>query len=106
MNRLEAFKTIAAQASRGELTFPTHVEASLKLQRALSDPGCHVDAAARLVQAEPLLAARTVAMANSAAFSQTLHMTLAAYAATGLGVAGIHAIMILRGKTAAFLLPG
>jgi cytochrome d ubiquinol oxidase subunit I len=37
-----------------------------------------------------------VAMLNAAAFSQTLHMTLAAYAATGLGVAGIHAIMILR----------
>jgi cytochrome d ubiquinol oxidase subunit I len=42
------------------------------------------------------------AMANSAAFSQTLHMTLAAYAATGLGVAGVHAIMILRGNTATF----
>src|SRR5690349_10050002 len=42
------------------------------------------------------------AMANSAAFSQTLHMTLAAYAATGLGVAGVHAIILLRGNTAAF----
>lgn len=42
------------------------------------------------------------AMANAAAFSQTLHMTLAAYAATGLGVAGVHAIMILRGNTAKF----
>jgi cytochrome d ubiquinol oxidase subunit I len=42
------------------------------------------------------------AMTSPAAFSQTLHMTLAAYAATGLGVAGIHAILILRGNTAAF----
>jgi len=42
------------------------------------------------------------AMANSAAFPQTLHMTLAAYAATGLGVAGVHAIMILRGNVTAF----
>jgi cytochrome d ubiquinol oxidase subunit I len=42
------------------------------------------------------------AMANPATLSQTLHMTLAAYAATGLGVAGIHAILILRGNTAAF----
>jgi cytochrome d ubiquinol oxidase subunit I len=42
------------------------------------------------------------AMANPAAFSQTLHMTLAAYAATGFGVAGIHAIMILRGQTNPF----
>lgn len=35
------------------------------------------------------------AMANPAAFSQTLHMTLAAYAATGFAVAGIHAFMLL-----------
>jgi cytochrome d ubiquinol oxidase subunit I len=42
------------------------------------------------------------AMANPAAFSQTLHMTLAAYAATGFGVAGIHAIMILRGQANPF----
>jgi cytochrome d ubiquinol oxidase subunit I len=43
-----------------------------------------------------------VAMANAAAFQQTLHMTLAAYAATGLAVAGIHAFSILRGNTSAF----
>ncbi len=36
------------------------------------------------------------AMANPAAFSQTLHMTLASFAATGLGVAGIHAYLLLR----------
>ena len=37
------------------------------------------------------------AMMNPAAFSQTLHMTLAAYAATGFVVAGIHAWMLRRG---------
>jgi cytochrome d ubiquinol oxidase subunit I len=36
------------------------------------------------------------AMMNSAAFAQTLHMTLAAYAATGFVVAGIHAFMLRR----------
>ncbi len=36
------------------------------------------------------------AMANPAAFQQTLHMTLAAYAATGFAVAGIHAFLLLR----------
>jgi HD-like signal output (HDOD) protein len=70
MDRLEALKSIAAQAGRGELTFPTSVDATLKLQRALTDPGCHVDAAARLVQAEPLLAARTVSIANSVAWNR------------------------------------
>jgi HD-like signal output (HDOD) protein len=70
MDRLEALKKIAAEASRGELAFPTSVAATLKLQRALNDPACHIDDAARLVQAEPLLAARTVAIANSAAYNR------------------------------------
>jgi HD-like signal output (HDOD) protein len=70
MDRLDALKSIAAQAGRGELAFPTHVNATLKLQRALSDPDCHVEEAARLVQTEPLLAARTVAIANSAAYNR------------------------------------
>jgi HD-like signal output (HDOD) protein len=70
MDRLDALKSIAAQAGRGELAFPTHVNATLKLQRALSDPDCHIEEAARLVQTEPLLAARTVAIANSAAYNR------------------------------------
>ncbi len=36
------------------------------------------------------------AMANPHAFPQTLHMTLAAYAATGFAVAGIHAFFLRR----------
>ena len=70
MDRLEALKTIVAGADRGELTFPTKVDATLKLQRSLADPGFHLEDAARLVQAEPLLAARTVAIANSAAYKR------------------------------------
>jgi HD-like signal output (HDOD) protein len=71
MDRLEVFRSIASQASRGELSFPTNVNASLKIQQALEDPDCHLEAAAKMVQAEPLLAARTVAMANSAAYNRS-----------------------------------
>jgi len=42
------------------------------------------------------------AMANPAAFAQTLHMLLAAFAATGLAVAGIHAYLLLRDSNNAF----
>lgn len=42
------------------------------------------------------------AMLTPAAFPQTLHMTLAAYAATGLAVAGIHALLLLKNRTSAF----
>lgn len=68
MNKLEAFGYIVAQAARGEITFPTSVNAVLRLQQALEDPDCPLDEAIRLVLAEPQLAARTVALANSAAF--------------------------------------
>ncbi|MFC5477926.1 HDOD domain-containing protein [Massilia suwonensis] len=71
MDRLDALKSIAAQAIRGELSFPTNVDATLRLQQALNDPDCHADAAARLVQAEPLLAARTVAIANSVTYNRS-----------------------------------
>jgi cytochrome d ubiquinol oxidase subunit I len=41
-------------------------------------------------------------MRSPVAFAQSLHMLLAAYAATGLAVAGLHAIMLLRGSTSPF----
>jgi cytochrome d ubiquinol oxidase subunit I len=41
------------------------------------------------------------AMRSPAAFQQALHMLLAAYAATGLAVAGVHAWMLLRGGSPA-----
>ena len=42
------------------------------------------------------------AMLNPAAFQQTLHMTLAAFAATGFAVAGIHAFLLLFDPLNAF----
>jgi HD-like signal output (HDOD) protein len=71
MDRREAFQMLAAEASRLELNFPTHAEVALRVRLALDDPEIHMDAAARLVQAEPLLAARVVAVANSVAFNRS-----------------------------------
>src|ERR1700712_849153 len=42
------------------------------------------------------------AMFNDAWFSQALHMCIAAFAATGFAVAGIHALMILRKQNVGF----
>lgn len=53
--------------------------------------------AGRVVSVDPI-----AAMANAAALSQTIHMTLAAYAATGFAVAGIHAFLLLRDPANAF----
>lgn len=51
----------------------------------------------RIVQVHAL-----AGMESPAALAQSLHMVLAAYAATGLAVAGIHAFMFLRGANPAF----
>jgi cytochrome d ubiquinol oxidase subunit I len=42
------------------------------------------------------------AMFNEAWFSQSLHMCVAAFVSTGFAVAGIHALMILKGKNVRF----
>jgi cytochrome d ubiquinol oxidase subunit I len=42
------------------------------------------------------------AMLNPAALQQVVHMVLAAYVATGFGVAGVHAYFLLRDRASAF----
>nr|WP_294869852.1 cytochrome ubiquinol oxidase subunit I [uncultured Pedobacter sp.] len=42
------------------------------------------------------------AMFNDAWFSQALHMSVAAFVSTGFAVAGVHALMILRGRNVLF----
>lgn len=70
MNRQDTLELIARQASRGDLNFPTHMSATVRLQQMLGDPDCHLDKVAELAVAEPLVAARLVAIANSVAFTR------------------------------------
>ena len=51
----------------------------------------------RAVNVDPI-----AAMRNAAALTQTIHMTLAAYTATGFAVAGIHAYLLLEQPDNAF----
>jgi len=51
----------------------------------------------RLTNLDPI-----AGMLNPMAFQQTLHMTLASYAATGFAVAGIHAFLLLFDRANAF----
>jgi cytochrome bd ubiquinol oxidase subunit I len=59
--------------------------------------GFELAADGRLANIDPV-----AAMQSPAAFQQALHMLLAAYAATGLAVAGVHSLMLLRGGSEAF----
>lgn len=50
----------------------------------------------RIVNGMPVDIDPVTAMFNPGSFSQTLHMVIAAYAATGIAVAGIHAYLLRR----------
>jgi len=93
MDRREIFKSIAAEASRGELSFPTSAQVAMRVRQALDKPDCHIDAAARLVQAEPLLAARVVAIANSITYNRSgREITDVRSAVARLGFATVRAL--------------
>jgi cytochrome bd ubiquinol oxidase subunit I len=51
-----------------------------------------------LVAGKPVNIDPVAAMLNPMAISQTIHMTIAAYAATGFLVAGIHAFLLMRDR--------
>ncbi|MEW5788519.1 MAG: HDOD domain-containing protein [Pseudomonadota bacterium] len=65
MDKRAIHSRLAADAAQGELAFPTSARVAMKLRQTLADPDCPMETVARLVQAEPLLSARVVAMANS-----------------------------------------
>lgn len=60
---------IVTQAAAGDIVFSTHAEIALRVQRLLDDPECSAERLGKLVSADPLLAARTLGVANSAAYN-------------------------------------
>lgn len=62
---------IAAEAAGGELVFSTHAEMAMRVRRALDDDNSSMETLIRLIQAEPMLAARVVGMANSVAYNSS-----------------------------------
>lgn len=67
---MQTLDKILAEVAQGEIAFPTHADVAFRVRLALDDPEIHVAKAAQIIQAEPLLAARVVALANSVAFSR------------------------------------
>ena len=64
-----ALTAIAADATRGDIIFPTHSEIALRVQRMLDDPDCSTDKLGKLISAEPILATRVLSIANSIAYN-------------------------------------
>jgi HD-like signal output (HDOD) protein len=62
-------EAIELELEEGRLTFPTAFDVSTRVQRIADDPTAGLDDIARIVQAEPLLSAKVVRMANSVALN-------------------------------------
>jgi HD-like signal output (HDOD) protein len=71
MDKNSIFEALASHAAQGDLVFSTGAQVALRLRRALDDPDCHVNTATRLIQAEPLLSARVIAIANSVVYNRS-----------------------------------
>ncbi|MCC7464359.1 MAG: HDOD domain-containing protein [Gammaproteobacteria bacterium] len=60
-------RQLARDVSVRQLELPSYPEVALRVQRVLADPGADTGRIARVMGAEPVLAAHVLAMANSAA---------------------------------------
>jgi len=67
---MQALDRVIAEIGKGEVVFPTHADVALRVRLALDDPDIPIAKAAQLVQAEPMLASRVVALANSVLFNR------------------------------------
>ncbi|MFA9274395.1 MAG: HDOD domain-containing protein [Candidatus Aquirickettsiella gammari] len=70
MNKSEALDLLVEQALRDDLIFSASVATSLRVQEAIDVADCSLDTAAKIIMNEPLLAAKVVAVANSAAYNR------------------------------------
>ena len=100
MNVQTVLDEIAGQATAGELVFSTHTAVALRVQKLLDDPDCAIERLSTLISADPLLAARSLAVANSAAYNpggRTITELKAAIARLGFStLRGLTASIIVR----------
>ncbi len=71
MEKSTLLSVLAAEVEQGKLVFPTSANTAMNIKRKLEDPDCSIDSVIRLIQAEPLLSAKVIAVANSAVFNHS-----------------------------------
>jgi HD-like signal output (HDOD) protein len=67
-------KALAAELSKGQVDLPSVPEVVMRLQQALSDENASNETVVLVVSSEPMLAARLMNMANSAALNPSARM--------------------------------
>jgi len=60
---------LASDLSQDSISFPTFIDATIRIRDALSDPDADVGRVSQVVSGEPLVAAKLVHLANSVAFN-------------------------------------
>lgn len=71
MEKRILLSALADEVERGKLFFPTSATATIRIKEMLEDPDCELDAVTRLIQADPLLSVKIVAVANSVIFNRS-----------------------------------
>ena len=66
-----AFREAFAHAKAGELNFPTSLDASRRVLKAVENPDIGLATLAKIVISEPLLSAKVIRLANSVAMNPT-----------------------------------
>ena len=67
----EAFRKAVTRATVGELNFPTSLDASRRVLKAVENPDIGLASLAKIVVAEPLLSAKVIRLSNSVALNPT-----------------------------------
>jgi len=65
----EALRQDVTTATIGELSFPTSLDTSQRILKAIENPDIALSALARIIVAEPLLSAKVIRLANSVALN-------------------------------------
>jgi HD-like signal output (HDOD) protein len=68
--RFQMLQDIAGELA-GEVVFPTTFDLVIRLRKVLQDPKLSIDQVVAFVSLEPLMSARLISLANSAAFAST-----------------------------------
>lgn len=89
--RFQMLEDIAKELS-GEVVFPTHFDAVLRLRKVLQDPNETISGIANAVSMEPLISAKLLNLANSVAFNpQGMQVIDLKSAVTRLGINAMRA---------------
>ncbi|MES2104078.1 MAG: HDOD domain-containing protein [Pseudomonadota bacterium] len=94
----EFIEGLTAELSAKELIFPTSLNATMKIRKALSNPDISNDAVARIISAEPVLSAQVLRLANSVLYNRSNKKISELRAATlALGFAAVRNVAISVG---------